>query len=86
MAVPSDSSPAIEQFVIDGYRRMTPSDKLARVVALNSALEQLASAGIRARHGPDMSDRERRLRLAALRLDAPIMRDVFGWDPDVHGL
>jgi hypothetical protein len=27
-----------------------------------------------------------RLRLAALRLDADLMADVFGWDPRAHGL
>jgi hypothetical protein len=81
----SDTPPAVERVLIEGFRRMTPAEKLQRVVALNRAVEQLASAGLRYRHG-DMTERERRLRLAALRLDAELMRDAFGWDPQVHGL
>lgn len=81
----SDTPKSVERILIDGYRRMTPAEKLQRVVALNHAVEQMASAGLRARHG-DMPEHERRLRLAALRLDAGVMRDVFGWDPAVRGL
>jgi voltage-gated potassium channel Kch len=86
MTIPSDTSPAVEHFLIAGYRRMTAAEKLGRVVALNRALETLATARLHARYGADMPERERRLRLAALRLDAQTMTDVFGWDPRVHGL
>lgn len=86
MGAPSDTSPAVERLLIDGYRRMSAGEKLRRVVAMNHALEQLASARLRARYGPDLSERELRLRLGALRLDADVMRDVFDWDPRVHGL
>jgi hypothetical protein len=64
---------------------MSPREKLARVVALNRALDQLARARIRAQYG-DISEREMRLRLAALRLDAQFLTDAFGWDPRVRGL
>jgi hypothetical protein len=86
MGAPSDTSPAVERLLIDGYRRMSAGEKLRRVVAMNHALEQLASARLRVRYGPDLSERELRLRLGALRLDADVMRDVFDWDPRVHGL
>jgi hypothetical protein len=86
MDSPSDTAPAVEQLIIDGYRHMSPVDKLARVVALNRALDQLATARLRARYGPDLGSQELRLRLAALRLDATLMANVFGWDPAVHGL
>jgi hypothetical protein len=82
----SDTPFEIEQVLIDGYRRMTPSQKLGRVAAMNRALEQLARARIRARYGAELSEREVRLRLAALRLDARIMAEAFGWDPRTHGL
>jgi len=85
MAYPSDTSPEAERVVIEGYRRMSPADKIARVVALNRALEELASARLRSQYGGQLTDDERRLRLAALRLDAKLMRDVFGWDPSVRG-
>lgn len=86
MDAPSDTTAAVEQVLIEGYRRMPPAEKLRRVVALNRALDQLAAARLRARYGPDLDERELRLRLAALRLDATTMADVFGWDPAVHGL
>jgi hypothetical protein len=86
VAIPSDTSSAVEAFLIEGYRRMAPAAKLERVAALNRALDELASARLTAQYGPDLPERERRLRLAALRLDAQIMTDVFGWDPRVRGL
>ena len=85
MAVPSDTPPAVERLLIEGYRRMRPAEKLRRVEALNRALQQLATARLLAQYGP-MAESELRLRLAALRFDAATMRDRFGWDPDVHGL
>lgn len=81
----SDTSPAAEAFLIDGYRRMSPRRKLERVVALNRTVEQLAAVRLRAQYGSDLTPREMRLRLAALRLDPEIMRTVFGWDPAEKG-
>jgi hypothetical protein len=72
--------------VIDGYRRMSATRKLERVVAMNRALDQLARARIRAEYGTDLSEREVLLRLAALRLDRELMVAAFGWDPRVQGL
>lgn len=86
MPVPSDTPLAVERLLIDGFRRMTPTEKLQRVVALNRALDVLARARLTARYGPHMPEHEMRLRLAALRLDADLMADVFGWDPRAHGL
>jgi len=86
MSTPSDTHPTVERMLIEGYRAMAPAEKLRRVASLNYALEQLATARLRARYGADMPERERRLRLAALRLDERTMIDVLGWDPRVHGL
>lgn len=83
---PSDTPPAVEEKIIEGYRRMSPREKLDRVVALNRTVEALASARLRSWYGTDLSDRELRLRLGALRLDREVMVEVFGWDPDIHGL
>jgi hypothetical protein len=80
-----DTSPAIERILIEGYRRMDPQQKLARVVALNRALDQLSRARIRAEYG-DVPERELRLRVASLRLDRRTMIDAFGWDPEERGL
>jgi CHASE2 domain-containing sensor protein len=81
----SDTSPDAERVLIEGYRRMSPHEKLQRVVALNRALEQLARARIRAQYGENLSEHEVRLRLAALRLDREVMVRVCGWDPEVEG-
>ncbi len=81
----SDTSPAAERWLIEGYRRMSPRRKLERVTALNRALEQLQRARLRAEYGPGLSERELRLRLAALRLPRAVMRKVFGWDPEEEG-
>jgi hypothetical protein len=86
MGVPSDTPPAVERLLIDGYRRMSVTQKLERVAAMNRALDQLARARLRAQYGDDLSERELRLRLAALRLDRELMVTAFGWDPRVHGL
>ena len=84
-ALALDTPPDIEEIVLEGYRRMTPSQKLRRVVELGVAAEAMAAARIRARYGPEISQRELRLRLAALQLDRRTMVEVFGWDPEEKG-
>ena len=69
-----------------GYAEMAPAEKLQRGVELNHAVEALAAARIREQYGPEISDRELELRLAALRLDRETMVRVFGWDPKARGL
>ena len=84
MSVPSDTSPAIEAILIDGYRRMAPSEKLERVRALTQSVQQLALADVRRRH-PDADQREQALRLASRWLSPELMRRVFDWDVDSRG-
>jgi hypothetical protein len=86
-AVPQspDTPLDVEEILLAGYRRMTPAEKLRRVEDLNCAVRQLALARIRRQYGPDLSEREQRLRLAALWLDRDTMIRVFGWDPEVEG-
>jgi hypothetical protein len=79
-----DTDPEVERILIEGYRRMTPSQKLQRVRELNQLVQRLALADIRRRY-PDASPRECELRLASRWLDADLMRKVFGWDPDQEG-
>lgn len=81
----TDTSPEAERVLIRGYRRMSPGERLQRVVALNRALDQLAEARIRASCGPELSERELRLRIASLSLDRDTMVRVFGWDPREKG-
>lgn len=80
----SDTSADAERVLIEGYRRMSPGEKLERVFALNDALEQLQRARIAADYG-DIPEREMRLRLASLRLGRDTMVKAFGWDPEEMG-
>ena len=79
-----DTDPRVWQRIIDGYRRMSPGEKLARVGQLNRAAQQMALARLR-REYPDDTERELQLRLAALWLDVDTMRRVFGCHPDHKG-
>lgn len=80
----SDTSPDAQRFLTEGYRRMSPAEKLERVFSLNRALEELQRARIAAEYG-EMSEREMRLRLASLRLGRETMMKVFDWDPEEMG-
>ena len=80
----SDTHPAIQKILIDGYRKMTPQQKMRRVSELNRSIQQLALARIRKQYG-DISERELQLRLASLWLDKDTMRNIFDWDPQLEG-
>lgn len=76
-----DTHPAIAKMIMDGYRRMTPAEKLARCGDLSSAVRQLSAARIR-REYPDADDREVRLRVAALLYPRELLMRAFGWAPE----
>ncbi|MFV1987867.1 MAG: hypothetical protein ACC682_11350 [Gemmatimonadota bacterium] len=80
-----DTPDDIEALVVEGYRAMSPAEKLRRVAALNRALVQLARARIRHQYGHDLAEAELRLRVGALHLPRDVMVQVFGWDPRVRG-
>ena len=82
--MPTDTHPAVGAFIIEGYRRMSPAEKLARVAALTQTVQQLALADIRRRY-PDSSVEEQSLRLASRWLGPDLMRRAFGWDVDQAG-
>ncbi len=80
-----DTAPQVEAILVEGYRRMSATDKLRQVADLTRSCQQVALAGIRGRHGADLAERELRLRLASLWLDRATMVAAFGWDPDREG-
>ena len=80
----TDTHPAVEAVLIEGYRKMSPSQKLERVRVLTQTVQQLALADIRRRH-PDADAREQGLRLASRWIEPALMRKVFNWDPDLFG-
>ena len=67
----ADTPPEIEDLVLEGYRRMTPWEKLRQVFELNRMAQQMAAMRIQAQYGPNLPERELRLRLAALWLAGP---------------
>jgi len=79
-----DTAPHIQQMLIEGYRKMSPQQKLKQVSELTLAVQQLALARIRNRYGK-CSEREQQLRLASLWLDRDTMMRVFQWDPQQEG-
>jgi hypothetical protein len=80
----SDTDPKTYAIMLEGYRKMSPAQKFARIQALNETVLQMAAARIKKQYSPS-SDRELRLRLAALWLDRSTMIRAFGWDPDQQG-
>jgi hypothetical protein len=80
----SDTDPQMREFLIEGYRRMTPRQKLRQVDKLTKTVQIMALARIRKQY-PHCTEREHRLRLAALWLDRETMLRVFNWDPEKEG-
>ena len=79
-----DTPPHVQKILIAGYLNMTPQHKLQRVSELTKAVQQLALARIRKQYG-EISEREQKLRLAALWLNRETMIRVFDWDPHEAG-
>ncbi len=79
-----DTDPKSQAILVEGYRRMSGSKKLAIVRQLTMAVQELAILDIRRRH-PGASEREIKLRLASRWLPAQTMRAAFGWDPEIQG-
>lgn len=75
----NDTHPKIEAFLIEGYRKMSPSQKLERVRALTQAVQELALLDVRRRH-PDADAREQALRVASRWIEPDLMVRAFGWD------
>jgi hypothetical protein len=80
----SDTPPDVREMLVAGYRAMSPSEKLRRVVELNRATEELARARIRRRYGA-LDERTVRLRLAGLRYSRELVLEASGWDPRREG-
>ena len=73
-----------EEIFLEHLRRMSPWEKLQIVMDLNRKLQLEATAEIRARYGPNVSEQELQLRLASSWLDRETMIKVYGWDPEAE--
>jgi hypothetical protein len=80
----TDTDPATVKRLIEGYRRMTPQEKMRSVIDMTKAVQYMALARIRKQRGA-ITERELRLRLASLWLDRETMIRVFDWNPEREG-
>lgn len=64
---------------------MSPARKLERVFDLTEAINQMARLRIQRKWGDCLTEREIRMRVAALSLDRKTMISVFGFDPEESG-
>jgi uncharacterized protein YaeQ len=79
-----DTSREAEERQIAHWRDLPDAEKARVFSEMMRAAQQLARAGIEARH-PNASAEEVRLRLLALRLDRDTMLKFFAWDPQREG-
>lgn len=77
-----DTSPDVEQRLVERWRAMSPEQKLRTVCDMSETVRQLALAGVRQRH-PAAAPREQFLRLAILRLGRDLAVRVY---PDAADL
>ncbi|MCK6590510.1 MAG: hypothetical protein L6Q76_23340, partial [Polyangiaceae bacterium] len=75
----NDTHPKVEAMLIEGYRKMSPSQKLERVRALTRTVQELALLDVRRRH-PNADEREQALRVASRWIEPDLMLRAFGWD------
>jgi len=80
----SDTSQKAVEILVNGYRRMSPVEKMECVCNMTNTVLHMALARIRKYHR-NISEQEQRLRLASLWLDRDVMIKVFNWDPDREG-
>lgn len=71
-----DTPEAVERIVFAGYRRMSPAEKMARMVELSRAAEGFSRAGLRARH-PGLDDEQIDVKLAEVRLGPDLVARVL---------
>jgi len=69
----NDTPPAIQAMMDERFRRMTPSQRFSRALALGDASDRFALAKLRLDH-PGASERELRLRLALRTLPRDLAR------------
>lgn len=79
-----DTSLAAESVLIEHYRGLEVHERIAIAMDLTRMADEIALEGIRERH-PDATEREQKLRLAALKYGRELVLKAFGWDPLVEG-
>jgi hypothetical protein len=72
-------APEDRGLLIEGYRKMSPAQKLERVRALTRAVQEFALVDVRRRH-PNADAREQALRVASRWIEPDLMVRAFGWN------
>ena len=80
----NDTHPRIRKILIEGYRRMSPIQKMKCVSNMTNTVLCMALMRIRKQHS-GISEQEERLRLASLWLEQHLMIRAFNWDPEKEG-
>jgi len=80
----SDTCPAAQTIIINGYREMAIPLKLNLAMEMSEAVINLAKAGIRRRY-PNISQSEFDKRLGALLWGRALSIKVNRWDPEKEG-
>jgi len=73
----SDTPEAIDRLLFNGFRALTPGERLAMAGRASVALERLSIAGLRLRH-PQAGEDELRRRAGPLRLGRGLTIRTFG--------
>ncbi len=79
-----DTPIEVERIQVEILRRMTPAQKMERMVSLNRSVRSIAQASVRRKY-PNASAREVTMRVASRWLPAELMVKAFGWDPRAEG-
>jgi hypothetical protein len=79
LALPNDTHPKIHALQIEGYRKMSPSQKLECIWGMIRTVRELVLLDIRRRH-PHADAREQALRVASRFIEPELMLRAFGWD------
>jgi hypothetical protein len=74
---PADTTAEAWRVFLDVQRRMSPSEKLQRVLDLSALVQSAAEAGLRHSY-PEADGREIFLRATRQRLGADLFRKVYG--------
>jgi hypothetical protein len=80
----SDTHPQLKPIIIEGYRKMSPSQRFNLAMEMSEAIRDLAKVGIIKRH-PGITSEELRKRLGALALGRELSIKANGWDPEKEG-
>jgi hypothetical protein len=79
-----DTDYTTELLLLERWRALLPWEKARIIDQLARADDHLARVGTRHRW-PAATEDEIRLRTAAIRLGASVVREHLGWDPEVEG-